>query len=294
MLTISIIVPFYNAEDHIKDCAESLLSQKYPTNDYEIIFVDNNSTDSSIDIVKSYPQIKLLSESKQGSYAARNRGIKEANGQIFAFTDPDCVASPDWLRVVEKAMFNPSTLVVLGQNLMSNNSLHLSMIQDYSNEKNIYTFSSNDGNKYFGHTNNMAVRRDLFNDLGLFIERKRGADTIFVNNVVKKYSPQAVRYSESMTVRHMEIRGLLDYYKKAFTYGRSRIMYKHIANIPPLSYSQRFSIYRNVITKRKYSYPKCLMLFSLLIVGMIYWSFGSIDAMIKREFLKVTHKSLSD
>jgi len=294
MLTISIIVPFYNAGDYIKDCAESLLSQEYPSSDYEIIFVDNNSTDSSVDIVKNYPRIKVLSESKQGSYAARNRGIKEAAGQIIAFTDPDCVVSPDWLSEVEKTMSNLSVLIVLGQVLMSNNSSLLSMIQDYGNEKNIYTFGSNDGNRYFGHTNNMAVRRDLFNDIGLFVERKRGADTIFVHSVVNMYSSQAVSYSESMTVRHMEIRGPLDYYKKAFIYGRSRIMYKHIASIPPLSYAQRFSIYKNVISKRNYSYPESLMLFFLLIVGMIFWSSGTLSAMIKREFLKVIPKSLSD
>ncbi len=283
MLSISIIVPFYNAEKYIKDCVESLLSQKYLASDYEIIFVDNNSTDSSVDIVKRYPRIKLISESKQGSYAARNTGIKRAKGQIVAFTDPDCIVSSDWLTEIEKAMSSPAVSVVLGQNLMPNDSLLLSMLQDYEDEKNIYTFSSNDGNIYFGHTNNMAVRRELFYDIGMLVERVRGADTIFVNSVVKKYSPQAVRYSELIKVRHMEIEKPLDYYKKVFAYGRSRTLYKNIAFIPPLSYSQRLSIYKNVIKKRNYSYPKSLMLFLMLLAGSIFWRAGTLSAMIDKN-----------
>lgn len=283
MAVISIIVPFYNSEKYIKDCVESLLSQQFPANDYEIIFVDNNSTDSSVNIVKRYPRIKLVSEGRQGSYTARNRGIREAAGRIVAFTDPDCIASPDWLAQIAEAMSDPVVSVVLGQHLMANDSPLLSMVQDYENEKNVYTFGSNDGNIYFGHTNNMAVRRELFNDVGLFVERKRGADTIFVNSVVKRYSTRAVVYRESMTVRHLEIEKPLDYYKKIFTYGRSRKLYRNIANIPPISYSQRLSIFKNVIIKKNYSYPKSLTLFILLIAGVIFWQAGALSAGIYKN-----------
>ena len=283
MAVISIIVPFYNSEKYIKDCVESLLSQQFPANDYEIIFVDNNSTDSSVNIVKRYPRIKLVSEGRQGSYTARNRGIREAAGRIVAFTDPDCIATPDWLAQIAEAMSDPVVSVVLGQHLMANDSPLLSMVQDYENEKNVYTFGSNDGNIYFGHTNNMAVRRELFNDVGLFVERKRGADTIFVNSVVKRYSTRAVVYRESMTVRHLEIEKPLDYYKKIFTYGRSRKLYRNIANIPPISYSQRLSIFKNVIIKKNYSYPKSLTLFILLIAGVIFWQAGALSAGIYKN-----------
>lgn len=275
---ISIIVPFYNAEKYIRDCIESLLSQEFATDDYEIIFIDNNSTDSSSEIVKRYPRIKLASERRQSPYAARNRGIREAARGIIAFTDPDCIPFPDWLAEIETAMADPAVSVVLGQNLMPNNSLLLSMIQDYDNEKEIYTFRSNDGSLYFGHTNNMAVRRDLFHDLGLFVERERGADTIFVNGVVKKYSTYAVVYRESMRVTHMEIEKPLDYYMKIYTYGRSRKLYSHIVNIPPISYPKRLAIYKNVIKRKNYSYLKSVTLFFLLAVSVIFWQAGAVSA----------------
>lgn len=278
MAGISIIVPFYNAEKYIRGSIESLLSQEFPTDDYEIIFIDNNSTDSSSEIVKRYPRIKLVSESRQSPYSARNTGVKESVGRIVAFTDPDCNAFPDWLAEIERAMADPAVSVVLGQNLMPNNSSLLSMIQDYENEKEVYTFSSGDGRIYFGHTNNMAVRRELFNDVDLFVEKKRGADTMFVNSVVKKYSTRAVVYSESMKVLHMEIEKPLDYYKKVFIYGRSRNLYKHIVNIPPISYSGRLAIYKNVIKRKNYSYLNSVKLFLLLAMGVIFWQAGAMSA----------------
>jgi len=278
MTFISVIVPFYNAEKYIEDCIESLLSQEFRTDDYELIFVDNNSTDGSAEIVKNYPRIKYVSETKQSPYTARNRGIKETAGTIIAFTDPDCIAFPDWLAEIERGLTEPAVSVVLGQNLMGNSSPLLSMIQDYENEKEIYTFSSSDGRIYSAHTNNMAVRRELFEELGLFVERDRGADVIFVNGVVKKHSPRAVEYRELMKVRHMEIETPLDYYKKAFIYGMSLNQFKHVANFKSISFSQRLSIYMNVITKKKYSYPKSLALMVLLFVGALFWQAGAVSA----------------
>lgn len=278
MTLISVIVPFYNAEKYIEDCIVSLISQEFQSDDYELIFVDNNSTDSSVDIVKRYPRIKLISESKQSPYAARNKGTKQASGGIIAFTDPDCIAFPDWLAEIERAMTEPAVSVVLGQNLMGNDSLLLSMIQDYENEKEIFTFTSNDGRIYSAHTNNMAVRRELFEDLGLFVERDRGADVIFVNSVVKKHSPRAVVYREPMKVRHLEIETPLDYYKKVFIYGISLNQFKQVANFQAISFSQRLSVYMNVITKKKYSYTKSLALLVLLFVGALFWQAGALGA----------------
>jgi len=102
---------------------------------------------------------------------------------------------------------------------------------------------------------------------------------------VRNYSSLSVSYNELMTVRHMEIRGLLDYYKKAYTYGRSRTMYKHILTIPSLSPSQRLAIFKNVIVKRKYSFPKSLILISLLIIGVVVWQAGALSILFQKPSL---------
>jgi len=95
---ISVIIPVCNGEKTISMCIESLLHQKYPKDRYEIIIIDNNSRDGTVEIVGKYP-VRYIEEKKtQSAYAARNTGIKSAKGGILAFMDADCTASPDWLR----------------------------------------------------------------------------------------------------------------------------------------------------------------------------------------------------
>jgi glycosyltransferase involved in cell wall biosynthesis len=94
---VSVVVPVYNGGDAIGRCIEALLAQDYPAERREIIIVDNNSTDGTPDIVRQYPVHLVFERAIQTSYAARNRGISHARGEIVAFTDADCVPRPEWL-----------------------------------------------------------------------------------------------------------------------------------------------------------------------------------------------------
>ena len=95
---VSVIVPVYNGQRTIERLLVSLLNLDYPTNEYEVIVVDNKSTDYTCEIVEKYPVTLLHEEEVQSSYAARNRGISHARGEIIAFTDADCVADAHWLK----------------------------------------------------------------------------------------------------------------------------------------------------------------------------------------------------
>jgi len=92
---ISVIVPVLNRERDIARCIESLLKVDYPS--YEVIVVDNGSTDSTQETVSKYP-VRLLVQEGGGGYAARNRGVAVAEGDIVAFTDSDCVVDTKWLK----------------------------------------------------------------------------------------------------------------------------------------------------------------------------------------------------
>jgi len=110
---ITVIIPFFNAEQYIEKCIQSLLAQSYSQDSYEIIMINNNSTDASSAIVQRYPEITALEEKKQGSYAARNLGILRAKGEIIAFTDSDCVPHVDWLQHIPKPCNLPTPLLFL-------------------------------------------------------------------------------------------------------------------------------------------------------------------------------------
>jgi GT2 family glycosyltransferase len=92
---VSVIVATYNGARTLKACLESLSNLNYP--DYEIILVDDGSTDVTPEIAKSFPAVRYIHQSNQGLSAARNTGIAAAAGEIIAFTDSDCRADPDWL-----------------------------------------------------------------------------------------------------------------------------------------------------------------------------------------------------
>lgn len=92
---ISIVVPVRNREKDIAESLESLKQLDYPS--FEIIAVDNESTDRTREIISRYP-VQLTEQPRRGAYAARNRGVELAKGEIVAFTDSDCVVDKGWLK----------------------------------------------------------------------------------------------------------------------------------------------------------------------------------------------------
>ncbi len=88
---LSIVVPLYNTADYIGRCIESVINQEYPN--WELIIVDDGSTDNSLDVAKSYAQrdnrIKVLHQKNQGVSKARNTALKEIQGELITFIDSD-------------------------------------------------------------------------------------------------------------------------------------------------------------------------------------------------------------
>jgi GT2 family glycosyltransferase len=92
---VSIVVASYNGGKTLKLCLDSLLKLNYP--DYEVILVDDGSTDATPQISANYPTVRTIRQPNLGLSVARNTGIKAATGEIVAFTDSDCRADEDWL-----------------------------------------------------------------------------------------------------------------------------------------------------------------------------------------------------
>lgn len=99
---ISIVIPALNEEEYIGDCLKSLTNQKYSKN-YEIIVMDNGSEDKTRKIAKEYCD-KLFVDPDLELYQLRNKGIKEAEGDIIAQTDADCIVSKNWLKEAENGL----------------------------------------------------------------------------------------------------------------------------------------------------------------------------------------------
>lgn len=96
---ISFIIPIYNAEDYLAQCIESIFAQR-GTYSYEIILIDDESTDNSLAIAQAYAgkdsRVIVLTQPHAGQSAARNLGLRHAKGEYIAFVDADDYLAPDW------------------------------------------------------------------------------------------------------------------------------------------------------------------------------------------------------
>jgi glycosyltransferase involved in cell wall biosynthesis len=110
---ISIIVPVYNGENTIKKCIHSLLTQSYPEDQYEIIIVDDGSTDTTSDILKQL-DVSVVTQKNQGPAAARNAGARQASGDIILYTDADCIADERWIEEMVAPFGDPEIVGVKG------------------------------------------------------------------------------------------------------------------------------------------------------------------------------------
>ena len=94
---VSVIVPVWNDERRVVKCINALKNQQFVPEAYEIIIIDNGSTDRTFEEIQGIEGITVLQELKPGSYAARNKGLSVAKGHYVAFTDSDCVPDKNWL-----------------------------------------------------------------------------------------------------------------------------------------------------------------------------------------------------
>lgn len=110
MIKLSIIVPMYNEGKYIVRCLDSIVGQDMPRDEYEIIVVDDGSTDSSYEIVcryiENYDNISVYRQANSGLSVARNLGLENARGRYIYFVDGDDALIPDSLSKIYRLLFN--------------------------------------------------------------------------------------------------------------------------------------------------------------------------------------------
>jgi len=111
---VSVILPVYNGAQFVAEAVESVLGQTYVP--LELIVIDDGSTDTSVEVLARYPDIRLIRQENAGVAAARNRGVAEASGKILAFIDQDDRWRPDKLdHQLDYLNATPNAGFVLGQ-----------------------------------------------------------------------------------------------------------------------------------------------------------------------------------
>ena len=173
---ISIIIPVWNSPGLLRRCLDALGAQTLSRDMFEIIVVDNGSTDDTSDVARSFPGVILLNEPQPGSYAARNRGLQQARGIYVAFTDADCLPAPDWLeKGLATAGQHPDAGVLAGRiELFEEGETEGPAFSDY---ERLFSFPQAYAARGNCATANWISRRTVFQELGGFDERlKSGGD----------------------------------------------------------------------------------------------------------------------
>jgi glycosyltransferase involved in cell wall biosynthesis len=278
---ISVIVPFLDAERYLERCIRGLQRQHFDAGAFEVLMIDNGSRDRSAEIVRRHPGIRLLAEPRRGAYTARNRALREARGRLIAFTDPDCEPGPHWLARLAEAMRDPAVQVVMGRDRPVGTSRALRLVGEYHHCKEAHLLSGSDPTRYHGHTNNLIARRELFDRLGPFDERRRGSDTIFVQRVLAEHGTGAVRYAEDAVVDHLEVDRVGIWFHKMFLYGRSTRLYADMVTTRPPGAHDRAAIFRRTVREARLGTLDAALLAALLGVGVACWHAGRLATALR-------------
>ena len=177
---ITLIICTYNREKYIGPLLESIAKNDYPTTDYEILLVDNNCTDNTRGVCEQFCaehtdiSLRYVVETEQGLSAARNKGIKEANGEIIIYVDDDAEVDADYIRnYAEHFKAHPETMAAGGPIEPLYETEEPEWMSPYT--KALLTAWMNYGDKVREYPNgrypgggNAAYRKVVFDKVGLF------------------------------------------------------------------------------------------------------------------------------
>jgi glycosyltransferase involved in cell wall biosynthesis len=214
---LSIIVPVYNGSHTIAACLDSLLSLDYPREQFEIVVVNNASTDRTAEILATYrDRARLLEEKTRGPSAARNRGILEAGGKIIAMTDADCVVDRHWLRNLVQPLEDESVGIVGGRILSRKPCNRIEKFGEtiHDHQKAIEVFKPP-----YVITMNWASPRKVLLDTGLFDETYIRCEDVDLSQRVLERGYRLV-YEHRAVVFHRNERSLTGLFREGFQHGK--------------------------------------------------------------------------
>ncbi len=219
----SVVIPLYNKEDHIFETVESVLGQEY--SDFELIIVDDGSTDKSLEIVQSISdeRLKLVSQENAGEGAARNRGIREANREFIAFLDADDYWKENHLAVLKRLIEKFPKVGIYASNYQIKNKQafqrpDFAYLKKDNDQKIVNYFEVVTDGDQIVNSSNSCIPKQVFKKIGFFKENEplgtdldmwgRIAleyDIAFTREISSVYNQEAINRSCELFVSKREL-----------------------------------------------------------------------------------------
>lgn len=225
-MTLSVIVPTFEAEDTIPDLLESLANQSYT--DFEVIVVDDDSKDGTVEAAKYYRCATIQLDRNRGPAHCRNIGAKKAKGEILVFTDSDCTVDSQWLETIKQHFSVNEAEAVMGRLILMPSTL----LGDSISALGFPAGGSLGFDKMWkvdraGYTSslsscNCAIKKEIFLDVGGFDESfpfPGGEDTLLAYNLISQN--YRIRYCPDIIAYHKARDSLVDFVRWQYKRGMS-------------------------------------------------------------------------
>jgi glycosyltransferase involved in cell wall biosynthesis len=221
VIEVSVVVPFYNSAATLDACLQALGSQNIARERYEIIAVDDGSTDDGASIAKRRG-VRLIQQENRGAPAARNTGLRASVGEWVAFTDADCIASRGWLRALLKAVgaekHDTSMLGAAGVVVGQPSSSRVARFVELSHGLDVERHLSHPRFP-FALSGSVLYRRSVLNDIGGFDERFVTYEACDLHARLRALNG-GFALAKSAVVLHRHRETWRDYWKQQVNYGR--------------------------------------------------------------------------
>ncbi|MGH7753130.1 MAG: glycosyltransferase family 2 protein, partial [Gemmatimonadales bacterium] len=227
-----MIVPCFNGEAHIRRCLEGLTRQRYP--DYEIVVVDDASTDGTAGILKEFPGVCIVQNTEnRGPAFSRNRGIEASGGELLVLLDADCeVDDPSWLeRHAWLQAARPGAIVGggiagIGEGMIARADSYCHWFTNipYAKKRAVSQATTRRRVRFSRHlvTTNMSLTRQVWLAVGPFEEWLRtGEDLEFCERAVSRGF--TLWLQPDIVVRHHDRTRLRDFFECFYRAGRDRV-----------------------------------------------------------------------
>lgn len=173
-MLFSIIIPTYNRKDKLLKCLESLYVQDFPKDKYEVIVVDDCSTDDTYRLLSKQKVTLLKLEKRMGPSVARNFGASKAKGKYLVFTDSDCLVTSDWLKKIYEGYKNYPNVIAVGGGVINKSKSVFGKYENfiyrsYIRENSSYISTKRDELPFA--LGNISYVKDFFMDIGGFNEK---------------------------------------------------------------------------------------------------------------------------
>lgn len=202
---ISVIIPARNEEDNIGQLLKALQEQTYPASLFEIIVVDDHSSDGTTRIVQQFPSVRLLQlkEDNINSYKKKaiGTGIADATGELIVTTDADCLPSPNWLKTIAAFKEEKQSIFIAAPVVISCNSSVVQIFQamDFMTLQGITGAAVYKKKMSMCNGANLAYERKAFNEVNGFagVDHIASGDDMLLMHKIGKQYPDAVHYLKS-------------------------------------------------------------------------------------------------